>query len=413
MQSFHANRIIPPCFRVIALAQTRGEQTVARAELQAMVVALELRLDATIVTDCQSNIDLWISTAGGLSTTSLSTKPNADLIARLALIPRPPTQRVCKVKSHTNWYGITDSRVAFHHLGNDIADTADKRALAQIDPQVRKASDAIFKDEKYDTQQLTPVLTYCAKTTILYLQKIAESLAASQSKPAKLQKIFNWQPIAQTITIPAFSTELVEAYMWGTAFARSIEKWLALLQWPVEASSDDPGISWLELLVNWLLLSGMEIPRVLKLSTPGAKGLPKDAYSIRTSQQDQIALLQPFSWTQTTNPSKAPRVLQRRIPDQILPWQFKQNVTSLTIFGAQQKTSGFCRRPILPRQADTIQLILKDYNQGKFVLPWDFNLKNTADCPCHVQMSRDEIAEPEYDRFFRWRKYDLRKGQWH
>lgn len=130
------------------------------------------------------------------SARSLSTKPNADLIARLALIPRPPTQRVCKVKSHTNWYGITDSRVAFHHLGN----TAAKRALAQIDPQVRKASDAIFKHEKYDTQQLTSVLTYCAKTTILYLQKIAESqkeLAASQSKPAKLQNFFHGNRICQ------------------------------------------------------------------------------------------------------------------------------------------------------------------------------------------------------------------------
>ena len=92
-QSFHTSRIIPPCFRVIALAQTRGEQTVARAELQALVVALELRPDATTVTDCQSNIDLWISTTGGLGTISLSTKANADLIARLAQIPRPPTQR--------------------------------------------------------------------------------------------------------------------------------------------------------------------------------------------------------------------------------------------------------------------------------------------------------------------------------
>ena len=149
------------------------------------------------------------------------------------------------MKSHTNWYGITKFRVAFHHLRNDIADTAAKRALAQIDPQIRTASDAIFKDEKYDTQQLTSVLTYCAKTAVLYLQKIAElqkELAASESKPAKLQKILSWQRIALAFT----------AYMWGTAFARSIEKWLALLQWPFEASPDDPGISWLELLVNWL-----------------------------------------------------------------------------------------------------------------------------------------------------------------
>ena len=37
----------------------------------------------------------------------------------------------------------------------------------------------------------------------------------------------------------------------------------------------------------------------------------------------------------------------QRVPEQFLPWQYKQNVTSLTIFGARQKTSGFGRRPIL------------------------------------------------------------------
>ena len=63
IREYNRTRVIPSCFKILTLAQTQGDQTVARAELQAFVVALESRTDLKVVTDCQSNLDLWTRTA--------------------------------------------------------------------------------------------------------------------------------------------------------------------------------------------------------------------------------------------------------------------------------------------------------------------------------------------------------------
>ena len=133
---------------------------------------------------------------------------------------------------------------------------------------------------------------------------------------------------------------LADCFMWGTAFYTSITKWLSLLQ----DLPSDPGISLLELLVNWLVCSGMEFPYVVPKGSDAPTNLAKDAYSIRTSAQDISVLLLLFSWCKAVNAfENALRTLQRWSEHPLLPWPPKSKVSTLTCFGAMQKTSGFSR----------------------------------------------------------------------
>ena len=98
------------------MAQTKGDQTVTRAELQAMVIALEARPDSVIYTDCQSNINLWNLVAARGPNAFYMDKANEDLVYRLAKHPRPPQQMVYKVKSHVDSLGVQDHVQSFIHL---------------------------------------------------------------------------------------------------------------------------------------------------------------------------------------------------------------------------------------------------------------------------------------------------------
>ena len=135
--------------------------------------------------------------------------------------------------------------------------------------------------------------------------------------------------------------------------------------------------------------------------------LAKDAYSIRTTAQDASVLLLPFSWCKAVNAfENALRTLQRWGEHTILPWPLKSKVSTLTCFGALQKTSGFCRRPRLPMQSETIAALIKGYAGGReFTLPRAWIQEQELPRVAHIAMGAAELAEGPYARFLRWQTY--------
>ena len=159
---------------------------------------------------------------------------------------------------------------------------------------------------------------------------------------------------------------------------------------------DDPGISLLELLVNWLVCSGMELPVLVPIGSDAPAKLAKDTYSIRTSAQDLGVLLLPFSWSRAVIACEnALRTLQRWSEVQVTPWPLKSKVRSLIHFGALQKSSGFCRRrPRLPMQAETTAAIIKGYAGGReFTLPRMWIQENNLPRVVQVAMLPEEVHE--------------------
>ena len=60
----------------------------------------------------------------------------------------------------------------------------------------------------------------------------------------------------------------------------------------------DPGISLLELLVNWMVSSGMEVPIVIPPDKRPKHPRFCDAYIIRVGPQDPIVYALPWTWKQ-------------------------------------------------------------------------------------------------------------------
>ena len=114
-RQMRATKRIPPSFQIVATSQTSGEQSVPRAELEAVVKALEAYPGATVYTDFESVVKIWQKTISGIPITKCAHK---DLAKRLLGVMQCPGQRVVKVKAHIDPLSCTDDWTGFTQLGN-------------------------------------------------------------------------------------------------------------------------------------------------------------------------------------------------------------------------------------------------------------------------------------------------------
>ena len=187
-QRMRVTRQIPDCFQVVATAQCSSEQSVPRAELEAVVAALEAYPGATVYTDCESVVKIWESTRLKLCQVLLSNSSNADLVRRLLAVVQCPGQSVIKVKAHIDPLSCADDFIGFLQLGNQIADEAAKAALSAIPCDLTDAARKIFVANKARKIKLREVLEYAARVTITYLQK-CQAKADDSDLDAALQRL--------------------------------------------------------------------------------------------------------------------------------------------------------------------------------------------------------------------------------
>ena len=400
-RQMRATRRIPDCFQIVATAQCSSEQSVPRAELEAAVTALEAYPGATVYTDCESVVKIWESTRLKMCQVLLGNSSNADLVKRLLAVVQCPGQNVVKVKAHVDPLGCTDDWTGFLQLGNQIADEAAKAALRAIPSDLTEAARKTFTTNKAKKIKLEEVLGYTAKVTIAYLQKCqakADEEAGLEPNQDPTQKLLCWMPPAVRRYEFHVPDEDLANYTWGTAYAQSLCTWIKTLQWPTGKHPSDPGITILELLVNWLICSGMEQPAVVPHEGKGP-------YAIQTSQQNPAVALLPYPWPKRVIAfDMALRQLQKLVTGSIMPWEQKADVKCLMKFGPKKPQKGFVRRPILTFASETLQCIING-----FVLGSDFklehNFRDMLEIPltCHVQMTPEELTEQPFERFKRRR----------
>lgn len=107
-------------FVVVATDRCHGQQSIDRAELQAMVFLHE-RVTATIlVTDNQYSIDCWKKVTETTDIGSLDFLANSDLLRRLRQANLQSQHTVRKVKSHQRDFGSTEECPCYDTLGNEL-----------------------------------------------------------------------------------------------------------------------------------------------------------------------------------------------------------------------------------------------------------------------------------------------------
>ena len=131
----------------------------------------------------------------------------------------------------------------------------------------------------------------------------------------------------------------------------------------------------------------------------------KGPYAIQTSQQNPAVALLPYPWPKRAIAfDMALRQLQKLAIGSIAPWEHKADVKCLMKFGSKKPQKGFVRRPTLTYAAETTHCIKNGFELGcDFKLEHNFRDALENPLTCHVQMTRDEIAEHPFERFRRRR----------
>ena len=142
---------------------------------------------------------------------------------------------------------------------------------------------------------------------------------------------------------------------WGCNYARLVWSFCSLLQWPAENTAPmpkDPGISWTELAVSFMLWAGRSLPsrvagktsnEVLEYHDPKTSLQPTKLKSVRVLAETFRLILKHI---QTFSRTK------------IVPAYKLQGTSSLTRLGfSRYHESGVSRHPTLPNAKETYQYL--------------------------------------------------------
>ena len=382
-----------PLFHVSELGVVPGEQTVARAELFALVIAVEKvhkrspLPEAEFITDASYVCSVVRLIQLGLASSILHKLTNCDLVARLALTWHSQKFRLIKVKSHRKFESAVDHIDLWRIAGNFCADIAVNAACAVIPQHIHDLVSQIIQHESNEKQLLRDYFSYMAELN----RKRCQLLDALNVKPAShllhprqeerrdisifdshamgieaLECLIKFDPpgYSQRPPIPA-EDEKFHLCLQGANIAKAFKIFCESLRWPDDITEDydakgkgDWGISWFELLTSFYLTTGWRCP--IKTGGAGAKAIYLD-------YGHPDALLLPDAKRGVALQILCMRNLLQNVStilgDDLLPKFSSSKSYSMTHLGLKTPVAGMPCRPVIPKQKETMMFV------------WDYFLK--------------------------------------
>lgn len=370
-------------FQCVIMGFTSGKQTIERAELSAVVKACQhAALDqqcteVCIVTDSQYVIDVFaiISTSDWQTWAYRCT--NFDLLVLLSHCKLSHDISFIKVKSHKSLQDANTLDEIRLITGNDLADKAAALAMSKF-PQEIQDSFSFLKDfAKTERHLLDTVFIYLIQLNKLRTELLSQNqtTAFSRAAPERCAITQAMGSDARDLMIKYFiniplpslpehvDDEIFKANPLGARLGKAVFLWAKMLSWPSEdlqQSCDYEngiigswGISLLELLVNFVLVTGFYFPARLDgsagnsrfvqyhstealLLSPGKRSVGNQIQSLQGCLASLASLLQ--------------------IP--LLPKYEKKGSTSLHRLHFPTHIHGFARRPVIPLPEATMQHVL-------------------------------------------------------
>lgn len=149
-----------PLFRVAAMGLVAGEQTVARGELQALVIACKIAImspqmkTVEFFTDASYVCIIVYIVESGMFSACLHKMPNADLILELNELWRPGNFCVTKVKSHRAFDEAKDIEDLWRIAGNFCADMVVNLAFQKVPSCIRGCAEEAVQFHKAEKAHL-------------------------------------------------------------------------------------------------------------------------------------------------------------------------------------------------------------------------------------------------------------------
>eukprot|EP00438_Fugacium_kawagutii_P034114 Skav223655 [mRNA] locus=scaffold4170:94647:95852:+ [translate_table: standard] len=257
--------------------------------------AIQFVTDAKYVCDIIAKIQNQDVSLDGPSAT------NTDLVGTIRNLWNPERHRIVKIKSHRPFSSAKDLEDLFLILGNHCADVAVTAALQAIPPVLKEAAQACADHHVAEQSRLAKVLLYLLalnrkRNHLLKLPSAIPGLPAPlpQEAPAKMPKhLFGLDAVsflsqyappdfAPWVSDPVPQESILQACQQGARLAHAMISWCLSLRWPTDLQADfrsteDWGISWFELWVNFYITTGCTFP--IRISGLGARSVYLDYFS--------------------------------------------------------------------------------------------------------------------------------------
>ena len=348
--SFNETNCIPSTFKVLGVGECIGTQTIPRAELQAVLAIAECQVFCEIGTDSQYVIDLAAKLQKLPDVSAFHKSNNFDLLLPFWKLLKDETIKIYKIQAHS--YSIDDDpHQCFNKLGNMAADLAAKTARMRYESR----------------QNITPSDDNAAKLlpryfNLLYDLHIARDrhLTLNEQKvhqPTGHRNSAQWLGELQGWTVerpirvfaPENVVQQLDTCLWGTEYSMQILQWLQQVHFPEQTPANDPGISWYEMTVDFLISSQTGV--VINGAGPGEPFKPR---RLGTNNSDIQFGLQVYSF------ERAVTQVCRTLGVTVLPKR-RRLCTSVKMLGLRNSKAGLQTRPIMPCQSQTMQLLYRHF----------------------------------------------------
>ena len=398
VRAYWRNGDMPQSLQCILCTEVYGEQSINRAELLMIVLRLELDAQAEVRTDSKYAVSSWNRVKHAGSTLTLSKLDNSDLLCRLWHVAQEGAQNVIHVKAHREPSRSMPADLVFDVLARPCAKTAARTSIRMYAESL--TAQAAWR---IGTQELFHEwCKFCVQVhrRMHAASKAAQLTRAPDSTPQRLciqARMSNLHsgPAPPQVDLGAYEAD---AFLWGSGFGLALWKWWKAIIWPAHAEPgpDDPGVSYLELLFDFLLTTGQWIPLRTGIGADIRYHNPLHYPALQSAPR-------PFR-SQTQALEACLRQLQTVMGRQIHPPCKKGPVRSLRVLGSTGRGQrGFVTRPQLRMQGHLVNIV-RQYNTAKHPL-CEADLRALFPAECLLFQSSDEGAESAKQARIRFRKY--------
>ena len=368
MESFRQEPIVPDSFVVLAVGECRGQQTINRAELQAVMTVVSSFRRGTIVTDSQYVLDVVANLRRVRCVQFFQGCDNFDLISIFWQHLQLGMYNFVKVASHQLQEPCQNDEEFFHRLGNEAADHAANRARQRFvhhEALQVNSGDSVQQLSLDDILKFRYALQVARARALQGLEVQSAPLRADRSFAAQIQNLKEWHltDIWQFEYIADHDANL-QYCLWGTQYAKQLLAWLSTLKWPPEKpASRGCGITWYELAVNFMIT--MQVGLVANISSDKKqivlKRIPFDGKEVNFTRQVYFF-------------ERALTHLQTLVTSSILPFE-RQLASSTRLLGLTHGRQGLHRRPMMMHQDKTIDILVRHFAHSELpndspTVPW-------------------------------------------
>ena len=391
--SFARSGCIPDSFKVLTTAHVSGHQTAARGELSAFATTLEtlenfdlLKRPLEIYTDASYVVQVSKTWGQHKADIKRHKTKNIDLIQVVEKLYDPEIHHTGKVKAHQSIHLQDDLTATWLKLGNFVADEAAKASLKKEVPEMIDLAQKIVTHNKKVLCDLICVYRYI----VAYNKKSQCDVGHDASQPMESQterhnndrsrRMLSFKTVLANWTVPnaapfptyIMDNETAQCCSWGSKIAYHVYSWIQTIRWPdnMDLRPHDHGITYIELLANFQLVTGAYIPITIsrkgtvvfweEFGSPKALILPKRS---RSAIAQSVVL------------ESIVHQLEQAFSTKFFPIPKRIGIKTLSHLGHYdlQKRTGFVRRPQLLLQEETVTVVdsylTECRNQNNFNLP--------------------------------------------